>query len=68
MSNAAVVGLLGAAFYNPIWSTSVKTIGDFVLVLFSALLLIVFRIPQLVVVIFTATGGIALAILARAAL
>ena len=62
--NAAVVGLLGAAFYNPIWSTSVKTIGDFVLVLFSVLLLIVFRIPPLVVVIFTATGGIALAILA----
>jgi chromate transporter len=62
--NAAVVGLLGAAFYNPIWSTSVMTIGDFVLVLFSVLLLIVFRIPPLVVVIFTATGGIALAILA----
>jgi chromate transporter len=62
--NAAVVGLLVAAFYNPIWSTSVKTIGDFVLVLFSVLLLIVFRIPPLVVVIFTATGGIALAILA----
>jgi chromate transporter len=60
--NAAVVGLLGAAFYNPIWATSVKTIGDFVLVLFSFLLLIVFRIPSLVVVIFTALGGVVLGI------
>jgi chromate transporter len=62
--NAAVVGMLGAAFYNPIWATSVKTIGDFVLALFSFLLLIVFRIPPLVVVIITALGGIVLAILA----
>jgi chromate transporter len=58
--NAAVVGLLGAAFYNPIWATSVKTIGDFVLVLFSFLLLILFRIPPLVVVIITALGGVVL--------
>jgi chromate transporter len=62
--NAAVVGLLGAAFYNPIWATSVKTIGDFVLVLFSFLLLMVFRIPSLVVVIITALGGVVLGILA----
>jgi chromate transporter len=27
--NAAVVGLLGAALYNPVWTTSVKTPGDF---------------------------------------
>ena len=27
--NASVVGLLGAALYNPIWTTSVKTPGDF---------------------------------------
>ena len=27
--NAAVVGLLGAALYNPLWTSSVKTSGDF---------------------------------------
>jgi chromate transporter len=58
--NAAVVGLLGAAFYNPIWATSVETIGNFVLVLSSVLFLIVFRIPPLVVVIITAIGGMVL--------
>ena len=62
--NAAVVGLLGAALYNPVWTTSVKTIGDFVLVLFSFVLLTVGRIPPLVVVIISALGGIALAVVA----
>ena len=27
--NAAVVGLLGAALYNPVWTSSIKTPGDF---------------------------------------
>jgi chromate transporter len=62
--NAAVVGLLGAALYNPVWTTSVKTIGDFVLVLFSFVLLTVGRIPPLVVVIISALGGIVLAVVA----
>ena len=61
--NAAVVGLLGAALYNPVWTTSVKTIGDFVLVLASFILLTVGRIPPLVVVIISALGGIVLAVL-----
>ena len=26
--NAAVVGLLGAALYNPVWTSSVRTPGD----------------------------------------
>ena len=62
--NAAVVGLLGAALYNPVWTTSVKTIGDFVLVLASFVLLTVGRIPPLVVVIISALGGIVLAVVA----
>jgi chromate transporter len=61
--NAAVVGLLGAALYNPVWTTSVKTIGDFVLVLSCFVLLTVGRIPPLVVVIISAVGGIVLAVL-----
>jgi chromate transporter len=59
--NAAVVGLLGAALYNPIWTTSVKATGDFVVVLFSFILLTVWRAPPLVVVIISALGGIVLA-------
>jgi chromate transporter len=59
--NAAVVGLLGAALYNPIWTTSVKATGDFVVVLLSLVLLTVWRAPPLVVVIISALGGIVLA-------
>jgi chromate transporter len=60
--NAAVVGLLGAALYHPIWTTSVKATGDFVLVLFTFVLLTVWRAPPLVVVIISALGGIAEAV------
>jgi chromate transport protein ChrA len=31
--NAAVVGILGGALYNPVWITSVKTLGDLGVVL-----------------------------------
>src|SRR5207244_1907533 len=31
--NAAVVGLLGAALYSPVWVSSVKTPADFVIAL-----------------------------------
>jgi chromate transporter len=61
--NAAVVGLLGAALYNPIWTTSVKATGDFVVVLLSFILLTVWRTPALVVVVISALGGIVLAVL-----
>ncbi len=37
--NAAVVGLLGAALYHPLWTTSVKTNGDFGLALVGFVLL-----------------------------
>ena len=59
--NAAVVGLLGAALYNPVWTSSVQTPGDFGLALLGFVLLIVWRAPPLVVVIVSALGGIALA-------
>ena len=58
--NAAVVGLLGAALYNPLWTSSVKTPGDFGLALVGFVLLTVWRVPPLVVVIVSALGGIAL--------
>jgi len=59
--NAAVVGLLGAALYNPLWTSSVKAPGDFGLALTAFILLTVWRLPPLVVVIVSALGGAALA-------
>jgi chromate transporter len=59
--NAAVVGLLGAALYSPVWTSSVKTPGDFGIALVGFVLLTVWRAPPLVVVVISALGGIALA-------
>lgn len=59
--NAAVVGLLGAALYNPLWVTSVKTPGDFGLALVGFVLLTVWRAPPLLAVVTCAIGGAALA-------
>jgi chromate transporter len=60
--NAAVVGLLGAALYNPLWTTSVKSSGDFAVALVCFVLLVAWRTPPLVVVFVSACGGIALAL------
>jgi chromate transporter len=59
--NAAVVGLLGAALYSPLWVTSVKTPGDFGLALVGFVLLTVWRAPPLLAVVTCAIGGAALA-------
>jgi len=59
--NAAVVGLLAAALYNPVWTSSVKTPGDFGIALVGFVLLTVWRAPPLVVVVVSALGGIAVA-------
>jgi chromate transporter len=59
--NAAVVGLLGAALYTPLWTSSVQGPGDFALALLGFILLTVWRLPPLAVVIISALGGVALA-------
>ena len=59
-ANAAVVGLLTAALYDPLWTTSVKAPGDFSLALVAFVLLTVWRLPPIVVVIAGAIGGIGL--------
>jgi chromate transporter len=61
--NAAVVGLLGAALYNPVWTTSVHASGDFAIALVGFVLLTAWETPPLVVVAIGALGGIALAAL-----
>jgi chromate transporter len=60
--NAAVVGLLGAALYNPVWTGSVNTPGDFAIALVGFVLLTVWRAPPLLVVVISAMGGITLAL------
>jgi chromate transporter len=60
--NAAVVGLLGAALYNPVWVSSVQAPGDFAVAFTGFVLLTVWRAPPVVVVIVSATGGVLLAL------
>ncbi len=60
--NAAVVGLLAAALYNPVWTSAVKAPGDFGLALVGFVLLTVWQTPPLIVVAISALGGIALAL------
>lgn len=59
--NAAVVGLLLAAFYNPVWTAGVTNASDFALAAAAFLLLFAWRTPPWLVVVLCAVGGAALA-------
>ena len=59
--NAAVVGILGGAFYDPVWTSSVKTTGDFSVALIGFVLLIMWRAPPVLVVVIGAIAGVAMA-------
>jgi len=63
--NAAVVGILGAALYNPVWTTSVRGPADFAIALIGFVLLQVWRAPPLVVVVLSACGGMASSLVAQ---
>jgi chromate transporter len=58
--NAAVVGLLGAALYNPVWTSSISTTGDLSVALIGFVLLTVWHARPLWVVIMGALAGICL--------
>lgn len=58
--NAAVVGLLLAALYDPLWTSAVVTGADFSLAMLLFLLLAFWKLPPWVVVIAGAAGGLAL--------
>jgi chromate transporter len=58
--NAAVVGLLLAALYDPVWTSAIESRGDFGLALAAFGLLAVWKLPPWVVVVFCAAGGAAL--------
>jgi chromate transporter len=55
--NAAVVGLLAAAFYDPVWTSGVKNAGDFALVLAAGVLLVSWKLPPWLVVALAAGAG-----------
>jgi chromate transporter len=59
--NAAVVGILGAALYNPVWTSTVQGPRDFAIALTGFVLLVAWRAPPLVAVAFSAVAGIAAA-------
>jgi chromate transporter len=56
-TNAAVVGVLGCALYNPVWTSAVLTPRDFALALAGFLLLTVWRLPPWIVVALLAAAG-----------
>lgn len=59
--NAAVVGILGAALYDPVWTSAILAPEDVALGLAAFGLLQVWRLPPWSVVAFAAAGGQALA-------
>ena len=56
--NAAVVGLLGAALYSPVWTSAVGNPIDFAVAAAAFVLLVVWRAPPLVVVLLSAAVGV----------
>jgi chromate transporter len=61
--NAAVVGLLLAALYDPVWTSAIRGGADFSLALAALALLVFWKVPPWLVVLFSALGGWALAAL-----
>ncbi|MGZ6313195.1 MAG: chromate transporter, partial [Candidatus Limnocylindrales bacterium] len=61
--NAVVVGLLAAALVNPLWTSTVRSVGDVAIVVAGLGLLVFGRAPPILVVAFSAAGAIALSAL-----
>ncbi len=59
-ANAAVVGILGLALYDPVWTSAVARPADFVVAAAGFLLLTLWRLPPVVVVALAALAGCAL--------
>jgi len=55
--NAAVVGLLLAALYRPVWTSAIFTPADFALGVVALLLLVMWRVPPWAVVVLGAVGA-----------
>ncbi len=63
-TNAAVVGLLAAALYDPVWKVAIETRADFGLALAAFLALGVWKAPPWLVVALTTAASVALRSLA----
>ncbi len=61
--NAAVVGILLAALYHPVWTSGITNADDFALGVIAFLLLFMWKTPPWLVVAFCALGGAALGLL-----
>jgi chromate transporter len=55
--NAAVVGLLAAALYDPVWRAGVRSAPEFALALAALALLALWRVPPWLVVLLSAAAG-----------
>ncbi len=55
--NAAVVGLLLAALYNPVWIAGITSAADFALAIAAFVLLFMWQTPPWLVVFLSAVGG-----------
>ncbi|ULR45479.1 chromate efflux transporter [Rhizobium sp. K102] len=60
-ANAAVVGILGAALYSPVWTSAVLSPQDFALALTGFLLLTVWKAPPWIIVLLLAAASASLA-------
>ena len=64
LSPGAVVGILGAALYSPVFTSAIGDLRDFALALACFVLLMAWRTPPWMVVLIAAAGGMGLALIA----
>ncbi|WP_028603476.1 chromate efflux transporter [Ottowia thiooxydans] len=55
--NAAVVGLLASALYDPVWTSAIHTAADCLIAIIAFVMLVVFKISPVAVVGFAAVCG-----------
>ncbi len=55
--NAAVVGLLLAVLYTPVWTSTVRDASDFAAIIIAAVLLAMWKAPSWLVVLLAAVAG-----------
>jgi chromate transporter len=60
--NASVVGVLAAALYRPLWTTTIRTTTDFLIALAAFVLLIRFKVQPWIVVLGVSLASILLAL------
>ncbi|WP_420851095.1 chromate transporter [Paenibacillus alba] len=61
--NAAVVGILLAALYNPLWTTAILQTSDFIVALLLFGLLVFWKLPPWIIVLLGAAAGEAISYL-----